>query len=639
MSNQSLAQKIVTGVGGRDNIISLVHCATRLRFKLHDNTKADADGLKQEPGIIMVVESGGQFQVVIGNDVNHVFQAINNEASLNDSASEVKDNRDHNEDKAKGSLFNRFIDTVSGIFTPLLGILAASGILKGFLALALAMKWTTSNSGTYQLLNAAGDALFYFFPVILGYTAGKKFGGNPFISMAIGGALIHPSIASILQAGQQVGADPISFLGIPVTLINYGGSVLPVIFSAWVCSHLERRFNQWLPSAVRNFFSPLFCLVIVTPITFLLIGPAATGLGHVLANSYLAVYEFTPMLAGAVIGAFWQVFVIFGLHWGFIPLIINNFSMLGQDTMLPMLVAAVMGQVGAALGVMLSTPDPKTKVIAGSSVTAGIFGVTEPAVYGVNLPARRPFIFGCIGGALGGGLIGVGNTTAYTFGLASIFTFTQVIPSTGIDTSVWSLVFGSLLSLVFAFLSTWAFGLKASIEQKVDRDNSDNNIRSVTAALQRSVALLAPQRGSVIPLAEVNDPTFASGLLGDGVAIIPESGRVVAPINGEIASLFRTNHAIGISADNGLDVLIHVGIDTVKLDGEHFIPHVKIGDKVTAGDLMLEFDREAILNAGYDITTPMIVTQASGLPIALSVNNENTDEGMPLVIVTIQDKE
>jgi PTS system beta-glucosides-specific IIC component len=636
MSHQSLAQKIVAGVGGRDNIASLVHCATRLRFKLHDNTKTDGEGLKQEPGIIMVVESGGQFQVVIGNEVNAVYQAVNKEASLNEQTPQVDE---HKADNPKSSLFNQFIDTVSGIFTPLLGMLAASGILKGFLALAVALQWTTTSSGTYQLLNAAGDALFYFFPVILGYTAGKKFGGNPFISMAVGGALIHPSITSLLHASQQVGAEPSLFLGVPVTLINYGGSVLPVIFAAWACSHLERRFNQWLPSAVRNFFSPLFCIVLVVPLTFLLIGPAATGVGRWLANGYLAVYEFTPMLAGAVIGAFWQVFVIFGLHWGFIPLIINNFSMLGQDTMLPMLVAAVMGQVGAALGVMLRTRDAKTKVMAGSAVTAGVFGVTEPAVYGVNLPPRRPFIFGCIGGALGGALIGVGNTTAYAFGLANIFTFTQVIPPTGIDASVWSMVFGSLLSLAFAFSFTWLFGLKAPVTPKTENHNADNAVKEMTPAPQGGTALLAPQSGRVVPLEEVSDPTFASGLLGAGVAIIPESGRVVAPIQGEIASLFRTHHAIGISADNGLDVLIHVGIDTVKLDGQHFVSHVRLGDRVAAGDLLLEFDREAILAAGYDITTPMVVTQASGLPLSLAVNHKQVEEGSPLLTVTFEDKE
>lgn len=631
MNHQTLAKKIVARVGGKSNIASLVHCATRLRFKLHDNNKADSKELKMEPGVIMVVESGGQFQVVIGNEVNAVYKAINAELDAGEDGVQVQS--DAVED-IKGSLFNSFIDIVSGIFTPLLGVLAASGILKGFLALAVAMKWTETNSGTYQLLNAAGDALFYFFPIVLGYTAGKKFGGNPFISMVVGGALIHPSITSMFQASQQADAGTNLFLGIPITLISYGGSVLPVIFSAWVCCNLERRFNQWLPSAIRNFFSPLLCIVLVVPLTFLLIGPVATSMGQLLANGYLTVYEFTPMLAGAVIGGFWQIFVIFGLHWGFIPLIINNFSMLGQDTMLPMLVAAVMGQVGAALGVMLRSRDAKTKVMAGSAVTAGIFGVTEPAVYGVNLPTRRPFIFGCIGGALGGGLIGVGNTTAYTFGLASIFTFTQVIPSSGIDTSVWILVFGTLLSLTLSFLLTFLFGLKKATNST---DSSHGNVaQKVIPTFQEKTTLVSPQSGLILPLAEVNDATFASGLLGAGVAIIPLTGRVISPISGEIASLFRTNHAIGISTLNGLNVLIHVGIDTVKLDGKYFIPHVKLGDKISAGDLLLEFDREAILADGYDITTPIVITQDNELPVILSVNYETIEEGSPLLTVTFE---
>lgn len=298
-----LARKIVAGVGGADNIVSLMHCATRLRFKLKDESKAQAEVLKKTPGIIMVVESGGQFQVVIGNHVADVFLAVNSVAGLDEKAQQAPENDD------KGNLLNRFVYVISGIFTPLIGLMAATGILKGMLALALTFQWTTEQSGTYLILFSASDALFWFFPIILGYTAGKRFGGNPFTAMVIGGALVHPLILTAFENGQKADALGLDFLGIPVTLLNYSSSVIPIIFSAWLCSILERRLNAWLPSAIKNFFTPLLCLMVITPVTFLLVGPLSTWISELIAAGYLWLYQAVPAFAGAVMGGFWQIFV------------------------------------------------------------------------------------------------------------------------------------------------------------------------------------------------------------------------------------------------------------------------------------------------------------------------------------------
>lgn len=619
MDYQTLANVILSHVGGKENISSVVHCATRLRFKLKEMQKADADGLKKEPGIIMVVESGGQFQVVIGNDVHDVWLAVCEAAGITEDAPVVESND-------KSSLFSRLIDIISGIFTPFIGILAASGILKGILALAVVCNWLTPESGTYKIWFAASDALFFFFPLVLGYTAGKKFGGNPFITMAIGGALTHPLMIAAFDAAQMSGAVSETFLGIPVTFLNYSGSVIPIILASWVSCWLEKQGNRFLHAAVKNFFSPVLCIAVTVPLTFLIIGPVATGLSQGLANGYQAIYTLSPWLAGGAMGALWQVCVIFGLHWGLVPLMINNMAVFGQDSMLPILLPAVLGQVGATLGIFLRSRDKQQKTLAGSAVAAGIFGITEPAVYGLTLPLRRPFIFGCLGGSLGGAIVGFSGTHTYSFGMANVFSFAQMIPPGGIDATLWGGIVGSAASFMLALLLTCIAGLPkaaATVAPPAQNPQADE------------MTLLAPMSGSVLALEKVTDTTFASGVLGEGVAIIPVDCRVVAPFAGEVASLFETKHAIGLLSDNGVEMLIHVGIDTVKLEGKPFTAHVSVGDRVQPGDLLLEFDRAAILEAGFDLATPIIISNSDNFASVNNVAPTSVQAGKPLLAVAV----
>ena len=618
MEYKALAQDILTRVGGRENIVSLVHCATRLRFKLKDSKKADAEGLKANPGVIMVVESGGQFQVVIGNHVHDVWLAVRSEAGLTDDSEPVAVKGE------KVSLIGQLIDIVSGIFTPFIGVLAASGILKGLLALAVVCGWLTTQQATYKIWFAASDALFFFFPLFLGYTAGKKFGGNPFITMVIGGALTHPLMIQAFDASMAPGAATEYFLGIPVTFINDSSSVIPIILASWVSCWIEKRSNAILPSSMKNFFTPAICLAVVVPLTFLIIGPVATWLSQLLANGYQLIYQVAPWLAGAAMGALWQVCVIFGLHWGLIPLMINNLAVLGHDSMMPMLLPAVMGQVGAALGIFLRTRDARQKVLAGSAVSAGIFGVTEPAIYGLNLPLRRPFIFGCVAGAIGGAMVGFSDSHVYSFGFGNIFTLAQMIPPEGIDATVWGGAAGMFASLIIACVLTLVAGLPRSSAEQA----------AVVVAPASENDILAPMTGSVLALDQVPDSTFASGLLGQGVAIIPSVGKVIAPFSGEVASIFQTKHAIGLLSDSGIELLIHVGIDTVKLDGAPFTAHVKEGDKMKAGDLLLEFDRQAILDAGYDLATPIIISNSDDFRTLDMVSASAVDAGQPLLSVS-----
>ncbi|MEN4890171.1 PTS beta-glucoside transporter subunit IIABC [Erwinia billingiae] len=613
MQYQQLADEIIDGVGGKNNIHSVMHCATRLRFKLKDSRKANTAALKQNPGVIMVVESGGQYQVVIGNNVGEVYRLLGTENGPTDG-----------ENASKENLFARFIDLVSGIFTPFIGVMIATGIIKGLLALMLVLGVMHQESGSYKVLFVASDGLFFFLPILLGFSAGKKFGGNPFISMAIAAALVHPQIMAVVES-QKLGQS-LNFFGIPLEILNYSYSVIPIIFAAWVASLIERVVHPRSPSAVRNFTTPLICLLLAVPLTFLIIGPAATWLSRWLAEGYVWIYSLSPTVAGAFMGAIWQICVIFGLHWGLVPVMLNNLATFGQDTLVPLLLPAVMGQAGATLGVMLKTRDIKLKAIAGSAFTASIFGITEPAVYGVTLPHRRPFIFGCIGGALGAAILGYFHTTIYSFGFASIFTFLQIVPPTGIDASVWAAFVGSAVALIFAAVTTYGFGLSAvPVEGPVEPP--------VEKASSRRQAVVSPISGETLPLEQVQDATFASGLLGKGVAIVPQQGRVLSPVNGIVSSMFRTGHAVGLTSDEGAEVLIHVGLDTVKLDGQFFFPRVSNDQPVRVGDLLLEFDLEAIKAAGYDLTTPVLVSNSDDYIDVLILSDGAISAGAPLLTI------
>lgn len=616
MKYEDLAKDIISGVGGRENINSVVHCATRLRFKLKDNRAADQETLKHHSGIIMVVESGGQFQVVIGNHVSEVYQAIAKKLNLDEAKS------DETAEPEKFNPLNKLIDLISGIFTPVLGVLAASGILKGILAVCLVYGWLADTSGTYKILNATADGVFFFLPLFLGYSAGKKFGASPFVTMAIAAALVHPSMQAAFNAtfdaqlkGETVVHD--HFFGIPVDYINYASSVIPIILASWVSAKLEVLFKRIMHDSFKNFVAPMFCMTITVPLTFLVIGPIATYAANGLATGYFYLYSLNPIVSGVVMGAFWQVLVIFGLHWGLVPVMLNNLtSGLRRDTLVPLVLPAIFAQGGAALGVMLKSRDSKLRGLAGSAFISSIFGITEPAVYGVNLPNRRPFIFGCLGGAIGGGIVGYYNSMVYSFGMASIFSFTQMIPPGGVDSTVIGAAVGTLVAFVFALVMSYLFGLKKEPKPQVtiladeaQADMTKSQPAPARSASQgKSVTINSFITGKVVALPDVADPIFSSELMGKGAAIVPSEGKVVSAVSGTIESLFKTKHAIGIRTDDGIDVLIHVGIDTVKLNGEFFTAYVEEGDKIAVGDLLLTFEMESIKQAGFDLSTPIIIS-------------------------------
>ena len=603
MKNKELAESIINKVGGKDNITSLVHCATRLRFVLNDDSKADAESLKKQKGVITVVKSGGQFQVVIGNHVADVFSDIMQLTNLNEN------HITNTAPDQKMGFFSKLIDLVSGIFIPALVVIVAGGIFKGVIALLQVLEIVNADSQTYNYLFAIADAPFYYLPVILGFSAVKKFGGNPYVGMALGGALVHPNIVGMLGDAFEIQT---SLFMIPIKLIPYTSSVFPIIIASWFYSLLERNFNKIMHDSFKKFIAPLLGIIITVPLTFAVIGPVVAFLSNIVADGIIYVYQLNSVIASMILAGLWQVMVIFGIHWGMVPFAMNNFNVYNEDFMMPILFPAVFAQVGAVLAVMLRSKDPQMKALASSSVLSGIFGVTEPAIYGINLPLKRPFVIGCISAMIGGGIVGYYHSVIYSFSFISIFSFLQLIPPTGIDEKFYAVVFGSLISFGVSTTVTYLFGIPKDKKAADENQPQNNEDKKQTDEVKQvdTITISSPMTGKVIPLNQVNDPTFAGELMGKGAAIIPTIGQALAPEDGEVVSLFRTKHAIGFVTHSGAEILIHIGIDTVKLDGQHFEAHVEAGSKVKKGDLLVSFDIDAIKQAGFEVTTPIIITNS-----------------------------
>ncbi len=610
MKYEQLAKDIIQNVGGNENVISVVHCVTRLRFKLKDESKANTDVLKNMDGVVTVMKSGGQYQVVIGNHVPDVYKDVL-------AVGGFKAEGAVEEEEAKGgNLFNRFVDIVSSIFTPILGVLAATGMIKGLNALFLSLKWLTEESGTYLVLNAVGDSLFYFFPIFLGYTASKKFGGSTFIGMAIGSALVYPTMSQLMTGDPlytlftgTMFESPvyITFLGIPVILMSYSSSVIPIIIAAYFGAKVEKGFKKIIPDVVKTFLVPFLTLLVVVPLTFMVIGPIATWAGQLLGQATLWIYGLSPVIAGLFLGGFWQIFVIFGLHWGLVPIAINNVSVNGADPVLALVFAASFAQIGAVLAILLRTKQQKLKSLSIPAFISGIFGVTEPAIYGITLPLKKPFIISCIGGAVGGAIIGLFGTQGFIIGGLGIFGIPSYIhPTEGLNLAFWGSVIAIIAGFAVAFILTLLFGMSKEKPQETSEMNAHEKKEAVIEVKNEMIS--SPLAGEVKVLGEISDEAFASGALGKGVAIVPTEGKLYAPVSGMVAALFPTKHAIGITTENGAEILIHIGLDTVQLNGNHFITHTTVGSRIEKGQLLIEFDIDAIQKSGYEVTTPVIVT-------------------------------
>lgn len=636
MSNHEIAADVVKLVGGMENINSVVHCATRLRFKLKDESVAKTEELKNHKGIIQVVQSGGQYQVVIGSHVSEVYRELVSITGLGEKTST------DDAPKEKQGIVNTFIDVISSIFTPFLGALAGTGIMKGLLSVFVFFGWISTTSGTYQILYAVADGFLNFLPIALAFSSAKKFKANQYLAAALAMALVHPNLAAF------VAISDLDFFGIPVIFGNgYASTVIPIILAVYIQSHIERFIRKIVPRAISIFAVTFLTLLIMAPLTFVVIGPLGLIIGSVLGSVVTGIYSFSPILAGLLVGGFWQVLVIFGMHWGLVPIALNNLTLNGFDTLLPMAVAAVIAQAGASFAVFLKAKDVKLKSLASSGALTAVFGITEPTVYGVTLPLKKPFIAGCVSGAIGGALIAFFDVKSFAFS-ASIFIIPNFISTiAGVESNVAAGAIVLLITFVIAAILAFVIGFdekkeESELEVADKKENpkvkhvSETAVVSIASKAAKRDTIASPLTGKVVALQDVADAVFSSEALGKGIAVEPTVGELHAPANGEITTIFPTGHAVGITTETGIEVLMHIGMDTVEMGGKGFKAHVKQGDKVKKGDLLVEFNIETIKEAGKPIVTPVVITNTGNFKNVLPLNNAEVTIGDDFLTIDME---
>ncbi|WP_455543098.1 beta-glucoside-specific PTS transporter subunit IIABC [Intestinibacter sp.] len=595
---EKLAVDIVEAVGGKENIVNIARCATRLRLVLKETPKDANKKVSGLTGVITVVENNGQFQVVIGTHVGKVFDKVQTLVDLDQASTK---------EAPKGSIVNRVIATMSAVFAPFIYILAAAGLLQGCLIIIKMLAPGFESTGTCEVLSFISWAPFTFLPIFIAITASKHFKCNTFIAVACCAALVSPDWAVI--ASRIAGGEAVTFLGIGLAETTYTSTVLPPLFLVLALSYLERFVEKIIPEVVKSLFVPFICIVIMVPITILVIGPVSDGIATAIANGYNALYNFAPVVAAAVIGGFWQVVVIFGVHWGVTPMVLANFDMYGQDTFQAFQTMAVVAQMGAAFGVFLKSKKQETKSVALSAGVTGIFGITEPAIYGVTLRFKKPFICACISGAVAAAVASFFNSVYYVYaGLPGVLTVVNAIGAN--PTSIVGELIGCAIAVIGAIVLVQIVGFDEGEETNKETEEVKAMDEVAVSALVGTKEVKSPLSGKVIALSKIDDPVFSGGAMGNGIAINPSDNKVYAPFDGTIEFIAESKHAVGLKSEEGVELLIHVGMDTVQMNGEGFDVKVKQDDKVKAGELLLAFDREAIEKAGYSLITPVVITNS-----------------------------
>lgn len=633
MNYPDLAKTIIENIGKEENVNSLGHCATRLRFNLKDNNVANTDKLKSTPGIMGVVSKGGQYQIIIGSDVGNVYKEINKQApSLGDD-----DNGNNEEDER--SIAAKVIDTITGIFTPILPAITAAGMLRAVLSLLVVFNLVDNQSQSYQVLDFMADAAFYFLPVLLASSAAQKFKTNAYLAMMVGGILLHPNFIAMVNGLE--GTDGISFFGLPISAATYGSSVIPIILAVWFMSYVEPVADRVSPKAIKFFSKPLITILIVGTATLVAIGPLGHFVSDGISAGITALENVAPWLVPTIIGAFSPLFVATGTHYGLVPIGINNRMMTGYDTVIyPGMLASNVGQGAASLAVGFKSKNSTIKQLASSAGLTGLFGITEPALYGVNLRFKTPLYAAMIGGGVGGLFMGIFRVRNFAGGVPGLLTLPGYIGDDTLNYFIFAVI-GAVISIILAFVISYVLykdpapeedSLVAKGDNVEDTNAIDHTNDSGTVASEE--VLLAPIKGEAVSLAAVEDGMFSEEILGKGIAIKPTEGVVLSPISGTVTATFDTKHAIGLTSDNGLELLIHVGIDTVQLDGEGYKYFVEKGQQVNVGDKLIEFDVKGIEGKGFKTITPIVVTNSAdyGDIISLSEATVNTGDKIMKII-------
>ncbi len=615
MDKAKVAQDVLSLVGGEENIDQVTHCMTRLRFNLHDDNKANKAQLENTPGVMGVMKNGGQFQVIIGNEVAGVYKEL--AGSMKGGGAKPASTDGESTGKKRNPISSLF-DFISGMFTPILPAITGAGMIKGIVAILVALGWMSNTSSTYIILSAIGDGAFYFLPIILAISAARKLGSNMYIGAALGAAIMHPTITALLGSGQ-----PVTFASIPVVAATYSSTVIPIVIAIWIASYVEKAVDRVTHSSVKLLVVPTVTLLVMVPLTLIAIGPLGSIIGNGLSGGIAWLFDNMSIVASILIGGTMSLLIITGMHYALTPIVIGSITTLGYDFVIPLMFAANWAQAGGALGVGLRSKNGQTKSLAFSTSLTAIMGITEPAMYGVNMKFKKPFIAALSGGAIGGAFMGIFHVKAYVItglvGLPSVAAF--ISPS--ISTLIYAIL-GGAIAFIAATAITFILGIQekteapaevatstdAATEQALDMDAVAATLIQNEAATRQMKAteIWSPMTGEVKSLSDVPDPAFAEEIMGKGIAIEPTEGRVVAPVNGTVFSVSKSGHAIGLVSEDGTEMLIHIGIDTVKLKGKYFTPHAASGQEIRKGDLLMEFDLDSIRAEGYATITPVIVT-------------------------------
>lgn len=592
MTNEELAKKIVQEIGGEENIQNMTHCATRLRFVLRDNSKANLQKITNYDGVLKAQLQSGQTQIIIGAKVQKIYDEIKKIVNISES--------EPMPDEKKGRI-SSIIETIAGIFSPAIPMIIAGGMLKALVSLLTNYQIVNTESNEIVILSMIGDLVFYFLPFFLALSSAKKFKANEFLALGLAAGYMYPTILNGAAAVAETGVTTMSFLGLPILLVNYKSTVIPIILSVWLLSYVEKFVNKFMPDFLKIIFSAMIVLLIMIPLELIAIGPLGSYLGEYLAVFIRWFYTYGGVFSAFILGGTRSLLTMLGMHYALGPLQIQEIAATGGSYILVSALTANMAQAGAALGVFLKVKDKSVKSLAATSSLSAFLGITEPAMFGVNLKYKRPFGFALLSSAIGAAFLSLFQAQGTAYVPPSLLTLPVFQAS-----SFLVVIIGVAISSGLACVLTFMFGIP----------KEENAHQSVTVVednkiVKNKLVIESPIKGSVIPLSEVDDEVFSQELLGKGVAIIPEEGKVMAPFNGKINVLFDSKHALGLASDKGVELLIHVGIDTVNLNGEFFTTSFNQGDHFKKGDVLLTFDIQKIKAKGYQITTPIIVTNTN----------------------------
>jgi len=593
-----LAKEIIVLMGGKKNITKSWHCVTRRRFNVADKNKVKVDKLKNLDNVLGAQFQNGHYQIIIGDNVSKVYKKVTSLlGNLEEGGANVV--------KGKQNIVSHIFDTISGVFAPVISVIIGGGMIKGFLPLFTTLGLIQADSGTYIILSVIADCIFYFLPFLLASSAAKKFNTNEYLAMGLAAAMLYPTILEAAKAGN---IDPINFLNLNVPIVNYTSSVIPIILGVWAMSYLHRFLEKVIPNILKTIFVPTLTMFIMIPFQLIVLGPIGSRLGTGLAAMTIWLFTTSPLLAGLVLGSFRPLIVMTGMHFSLFPIMIENFKKYNYDVIDPVHFMSTMSQTGAAFGVFLKTKDKKMKTISLSATISGLLGVTEPALYGCLIKYKKPLIAAMISGGIWGGIVASLGAKCYAFAMTSVITLPIYLGPT-----FKYMIIGMCGSFITAALLTYLMGFEEDlVVEGVGKIQLDSEINSYSIKSKTEVeTIYAPLSGEVLTLDKVPDATFASGMIGKGIAINPDKGEVYSPVDGTVKTIFSTKHAIGIESNSGVEILIHLGIDTVNLEGEFFEVFISDGEVIKKGQLIAKVNLEEIKKKNYSMITPIIITNTS----------------------------